>query len=180
MRKALLFLGILSDGDLDWLVANGTRERLARGAVVITQGQPIAAVYVVLDGVLAVTVGAGREVARLRTGEIVGELSFVDARPPSAHVTAIEDALILAVPRARLEARLDSDAAFAARFYHAIAVLLADRLRATTSHLAYGDRRATAAADAEADDDEIEPGALDRVAIAGARFDWLLRRLRGY
>jgi len=177
MRKALLFLGILSDEDLDWLVAAGSRQRISRGTVLIKQGEPIGAVYVVLDGALSVTVGADREVAHLRTGEIVGELSFVDARPPSANAIAAEDSLVLAVPRAPLQARLDTDAPFASRFYRALAVFLADRLRATTSQLAYGEARETANTELK---DEIEPDALERVALAGARFDWLLRRLRGY
>jgi CRP-like cAMP-binding protein len=177
VRKALFFLGILSDADVDWLIASGSRQRVSRGTVLITQGQPIDALYIVLDGALSVRVGGDREVARLRAGEIVGELSFVDARPPSANAVAADEALVLAVPRAPLEARLDTDAPFAARFYRALAVLLADRLRATTSHLAYGEARPTGDADAP---DEIEPAALERAALAGARFDWLLRRLRGF
>jgi CRP-like cAMP-binding protein len=178
VRKALVFLGVLTDTDVDWLISAGERQRVDPGAVLIRQGLPISTVYIVLDGSFGVTVAAdGREVARLRSGEIVGELSFVDARPPSATVTAVEPSVVLAVPRAPLEHRLQTGAPFAARFYRALAVLLADRLRSTTARLAYGDPAADADEELE---DELEPAVLERVAVAGARFDWLLRRLREF
>lgn len=166
MRKALFFLGILDDADIDWLLSAGQRRHIPSGAMLIRQGEPIPAVYVVIDGELRVTVDPDREVARLRSGDIVGEMSFVDERPPSANVTSVSDAVVLAVPRGPLGARLQGDPAFAARFYRALAVFLADRLRTTTGQTA--------------DDDagELDPAVLDRVTLAGARFDWLIRRLR--
>ena len=88
MRKALFLLRILSDSDIDWLVAAGTRKRIPRGTVLIHEGIPFDAVYFVLDGTFGVSVAAlgGREIAQLKCGEIVGEMSFVDSRPPSATV----------------------------------------------------------------------------------------------
>jgi bacteriocin-type transport-associated protein len=176
MRKALFFLGILSDTDIDWLIAAGERQRIAANTVLIRHGEPIRVVYLVLDGTLRVTID-DREVAQLRSGEILGELSFVDMRPPSANVVAIEDSVVLAVAREPLAEKLENDTAFGYRFYRALAVLLADRVRSTTSRLAYGSPAATPSDELE---DELEPMVLDRMALAGARFDWLLRRLRGY
>jgi bacteriocin-type transport-associated protein len=178
MRKALLFLGILSDSDLDWMIANGTRQAVPAGGILIKEGHAVAAVYIVVDGALSVSVASlgGREIARLRSGEIVGEMSFVDARPPSATVTAVEDSLVLALPRAMLQARLDQPD-FAARFYRALAVFLADRLRNTVGRLGYGGPNTPEAEREEAD--ELDPDVLAHAAVAGARFDWMLRRLRG-
>ena len=85
----------------------------------------------VLDGRLTVLVKAigNREIASLLAGEIVGEISFVDPRPPSAPVVAAQDSHLLVIPRSILTSKLNKDSAFAARFYKAVATLLADRLR---------------------------------------------------
>ena len=120
--------------------------------------------------------GGSREVARLRPGEIVGEMSFVDSRPPSATVQAVEPSSVLAIPRLGLAARLIQDAPFAARFYRAIAVFLSDRLRSTVGLLGYGSGQTLE--DQASYADEIDTAVLDNVSLAGARFDILQRRLR--
>jgi hypothetical protein len=43
-------------------------------------------------------------------------MSFIDARPPSATVQALDNTIVLAVPRRELAAKLEQDAEFAARF----------------------------------------------------------------
>ena len=173
MRKALFLLGILDDTDLDWMIASGVKKDLPAGTVLIREGVPVDSVYMVLDGMLAVrTVRTGDAViARLQAGEVVGEMSFVDSRPPSASVSATEPSAVLAIPRPALAAKLQEDVYFAARFYRALAVFLSERLRATVGLLDYG--RADPPGDAD-----ISPEVLDNVAIAGARFDWLQRRLK--
>jgi CRP/FNR family transcriptional regulator, cyclic AMP receptor protein len=175
MRKSLLYLGILSDADIDWMSTQGTRQRVPRGNVLIREGAAIEAVYVVVDGALSVSTVAfgGREIARLLSGEIVGEMSFVDSRPPSGTVTAVEDSLVLMLPRTLLKARLE-DVGFASRFYRAISVYLADRLRSTVGRLGYG------SADLREASDEMDPDVLQNVGLAAARFDLMLRRLRGH
>jgi CRP-like cAMP-binding protein len=117
----------LTDGDIDWLRASGQRREVPLGGVLIEQGRPIEAVFIVLEGRLSVYGAAGS--GDIGVGEMLGEISFVDARPPSADVVANEDSLVLAVPRRELQERLDADPGFAARFYRAIALLLSHRLR---------------------------------------------------
>lgn len=175
MRKALLLLGTLDDQDIDWLIDAGHRREVADGTRLVQEGTTIDALYVLLDGMLSVTVEetGGREVAQLRSGEIVGEISFVDPRPPGASVTAVGDATVLAIDRDVLVDRLDQDAAFGARFYRALAVFLADRLRGTTVRLGYFDT-----ADVPENDD-LDLEMLSQITKAGARFDFMLRRLRG-
>jgi CRP/FNR family transcriptional regulator, cyclic AMP receptor protein len=172
MRKALYFLGILNDSDIDWLVAAGSRREIGAGIKLIEEGRPIDSVYLVVDGAFAVRTAAlgGREVARLLSGEVMGEMSFVDNSPPSATVQAMEQSLVLDIPRRRLNVKLAEDPGFAARFYRALAMSLAARLRHSMAALAGG----------FATDNEGEMGfdALDNVSMAGARFDWIQRRLR--
>jgi CRP-like cAMP-binding protein len=174
VKKVLHILGLLTDQDADWLVANGRQQRIAVGEVVIQQGQPIQSIFIVLDGALSVDVGGGKEIARLRCGEIVGELSFLDSRPPSATIRAAEASLVLSIPRPKLEKRLHVDQAFAARFYHALGCFLAHRLRSTMAQLGF---KGPLRDDAEYED-ELDPSALDRIEIAAARFEAMLRRLR--
>jgi bacteriocin-type transport-associated protein len=176
MRKALFFLGILNDEDLEWMIATGRREDIPARTILIQEGKPIESVYIVLDGAFTVLM-AGKGVARLLSGEVVGEVSFVDSRPPSATVQADENSQVLVIPRSLLTRRLEQEPAFAARFYRSLAVFLADRLRSTTSQLGYG-RNERLSEDAEYED-ELDPEVLDNVSLAGARFDWMLKRLRG-
>jgi CRP/FNR family transcriptional regulator, cyclic AMP receptor protein len=174
MRKVLYVLGILDDSDLEWLASNGRRLSLADGHVLIREGEPVDALFIVLDGGLDVTSG-GKLVATLLSGEMVGEISFVDARPPSATVSASRSCTVLAIPRAILHARLNSDPWFASRFFRALATFLADRLRMTTARLGYG----SAAQDAKPsnDADEIDLDMMDSASLAAVRFDRLLKRL---
>jgi CRP/FNR family transcriptional regulator, cyclic AMP receptor protein len=176
MRKALFFLGILNDEDLEWMIANGHREDIAARTMLIEEGKPIEAVYIVLDGAFTVLVG-GKEVGRSLSGEVLGEVSFVDSRPPSATVQAAEASRVLTIPRSLLSRRLEQDTAFAARFYRSLAVFLADRLRSTTGRLGYGQSEPLSE-DTEYED-ELDPALLDTVSLAGARFGMMLRRLRG-
>jgi hypothetical protein len=83
--------------------------------------------------------------------------------------------VVLAVPRNALEERLRRDAGFAARFYKALAMLLADRLRAGNKMLA-GDGGPVLDEDV-VDVDEMDPDSLDTLYLAGQRFDRILKRL---
>src|SRR5262245_1410029 len=114
--------------------------------------------------------------SQLQFREVVGEISFVDSRPPTATVTASADALVLAISRQHLTAKLAQDEGFAAPFYHALAVLLADRICSTVLRL--GSRSRNRLADARDAADELDPQALQRMALAGARFDGMLKRLQ--
>lgn len=179
MRKVLYILSELADADLDWMVENGARETHPQGSVLIREGMSIGVLYILIDGHLSVSLAAlaGKEVAILRSGEVLGELSFLDSRPPSATVTAVDRVTVLSLPRALLTAKLQQDAAFAARFYRALGIFLASRLRKTQQRLGYGTGRILD--DEVSHEDELDPDVLDNVALAGARFDWMLKRLRG-
>lgn len=163
MRKVLFIFGQLADADVDWLAKHGRRKRVGRGAVLIDRGVPVQSLYIVLEGELAVLQGsAKREIARLGVGEIAGEMSFVDARPPSATVRAGTDAVVYTIPTRTLGDALERNHAFAARFYKAVATFLSDRMRKVTD---------------PDHDDELDDSVLDNVDRAGARFSAFSRQL---
>lgn len=169
MKRVLYILGQLADEDVDWLIQTGKRERVPAKTELIQQGKKIDKIYLVLQGTFAALLGGrnGRELAKLGVGDVMGELSFLDARPPVASVVSTVDASVLAIEKKRLEAKLASDPAFAARFYRALGQFLATRLRKQTALLG------TATLD---DDDESDN--LEDIEIAGARFDFLMKRLQ--
>ena len=175
MRKALYFLGILNDSDIDWLIGAGHRREIAAGGAIIHEGRPLDSVYLVIDGAFSVRVQAraNDEIARLMSGEVMGEMSFVDLAPPSATVQAIEPSFVLEIPRRRLNAKIAEDTGFAARFYRALSMFLASRLRANNAA-----QPGSVAGRPDDAGDEMNFDALDNVSMAGARFDWIQRRLR--
>jgi CRP-like cAMP-binding protein len=141
--------------------------------VIIQQGVPVDSVFILIDGQLLVYSGAV-EITKLQAGEIVGEVSFVDSRPPSANVKAVVDSRVLAVPNGALRAKLQKDLGFASRFYLSLAGFLADRLRDANARLTGS---ATGAEGNEDDHDELEGDLLENIALASTRFDMIVKRL---
>ena len=171
MRKVLHLLGILDDFDLEWIARTGVQHHLVKGHVLVQEGVPIAAMYILLEGQLTVRLAAvNNSIARLLPGEVIGEISFVDSYPPSASVVAAEDSVVLALSADLLHEKLHSDVTFAAHFYHAVAAFLASRLRTTTRNLGYGT--------AQIDVDELTDSDMEDVSLALFRFDRLLQQVR--
>ncbi len=174
MRKALYILGILDDSDANWLVSNGNARHLHAGTVLIQQGVPEDSVFILIDGQLLVHSGSV-EIARLLAGEIVGEISFVDLRPPSASVTALVDSQALAIDKAALRGKLQRDLGFASRFYLSLATFLAERLRVATALLSTSQEGSDSGS--QEDLDELPAYMLEHIALASARFDMIVKRL---
>jgi CRP/FNR family cyclic AMP-dependent transcriptional regulator len=174
MRKVLFIFSVLSDGDVEWLAQAGERVQLDPGAVLIPLGSRVDNLYFVLDGRLTVKTKAGESIALLESGEIIGELSLVDPAPTTVGVEATAQTTLLRLPDAVVREKLASDLGFASRFYRALCVFMADRLRHTTQRMGYG-----SATPDESDRDELNDDLLDNVHLAGARFDRMLRRLAG-
>lgn len=170
MRKVLYILGQLNDEDVEWMARTGRRIDADDPFVLIEEGQPTGDLFFVIGGEAVVRVNGVGEVARLGRGEVVGEMSLVDSAPPSATVEALAGTAILAINKRALEARLRSDPGFAGRFYKALAIFLADRLRATTNR----GKIAGKMNEQLILDDELDDVILDQVSLAGARFDHML------
>ncbi|HEY9899299.1 MAG TPA: cyclic nucleotide-binding domain-containing protein [Pantanalinema sp.] len=177
MRKVLFILGELNEQDLDWLATSGSPRAIAPGQSIIRQGRVIDSMFIVLRGAFCVAIEGQEDkpLAVLGAGEIVGEMSLVDHGAPSATVRALADSHVLELPRAELELKLKQDVGFAARFHRALAVFLSDRLRSTFQAL--GDGASISLDEHVLEDREVDPAVLDKVALAGLRFDTMLRRL---
>ena len=178
MRKILYVLGQLEDQDVEWMARVGTRRRVPAGTVLIEEGIPVPAMYVLIDGRLEVSVKSLGSIAALGAGEVVGEMSFVDRSPPSATVAAAEDCTVLEIQKRLIQDKLADDHAFGHRFYRALATFLADRLRGTVERLGYGEAGGDLGSD-EMLRDELDEAVLDTVSLAGERFHRLLQTLSG-
>jgi CRP/FNR family transcriptional regulator, cyclic AMP receptor protein len=177
VRKVLYIFGLLTDADIDWMARVGVRRRMKDGEILIEQGKSVDSIILLLEGQLSVVVKDVGMVARLGVGEIVGEMSMVDSAPPSATVAAEGECLILSLDKNALLQKLASDPPFGSRFYEAMAVFLADRLRQMEQRLSGNDGQDLAA---EAiSKDELDAGILDHVSMAGDRFDRMLKVLTG-
>jgi CRP-like cAMP-binding protein len=175
LKKVLCILGTLDDRDIDWIVRNGVRQNIPAETQIIREGRFSEWLYFVLAGEFTVTSDRAKgEIARLTAGEILGEISFMDARPPSATVTAMTDSVVGAVLIEALERKLGRDAPFAARFYKSIGVALADRLR-VTSVMGLIPR----AGEVAATDVEVPTHLLDVISMAGVRFADMQKRAWG-
>lgn len=171
MKKVLYILGSFDDADAEWFVQAGRTIEVPDGRAIIKEGEPIDSLYFVTAGTFLVTTGPAKtEVARLGTGEVIGEVSFIDDRPPTATVTALHDGRVLAVPRPLLAEKLSTDPRFASRFYRAIATFLASRLRGTLKQLG--------GTSSDIDLAELDLDELHSLSQAGVRFERILRRLQ--
>lgn len=186
LRKVLFVFAILDDGDIDWMISQGVRTKVNPGKVLIEEGKPVEALYILLDGKLGIFVTspqnkvAEKEIAQSVKGEILGEMSFVEATTASATVKALESSVLLALPQQKLAQKLKQNTGFTARFYRAIAVVLVDRIRDRLFRRGFGKLAyqldQLLAEDIEVED-ELNFDTLDNTALAGARFDWMIKRL---
>jgi CRP/FNR family cyclic AMP-dependent transcriptional regulator len=174
MRKVLFIFSVLSDSDVEWLAQAGERVHVDPGMVLVPLASRVDFIYFVLDGRLVVRTPNRQVLNILESGEVIGEMSLVDPAPTSVSVEVETEATLLRISDAVMREKLASDMAFAAHFYRALCVFLADRMRNTTQRLGYGP-----ANDDKHARDELNEELLDQVHLAGARFERMLKRLAG-
>lgn len=143
------------------------------------------ALYILLQGNLTVlfsTIDNGqtveRELAQRASGEIVGEMSFVEAGTASATIKCADSSLLLALPQKLLREKLQRDRGFATRFYRAISLVLIDRLREGLTQRGLGQKAYSQErlADDIEYEDEIPLDVLEPTLLAGTRFKWMMNR----
>jgi CRP/FNR family transcriptional regulator, cyclic AMP receptor protein len=169
MKRVLFFLGQLNDRDIEWMINTGTKLELEIGDRLITKGENINSLYIVLSGQLAVCSNSdfNESFAKLEAGEIVGEMSFLESRPPSVSVIVSRPTVVFQITREEINNRLNTNLEFKSNFYYAMALFLSNRLRKTTDQLGYGNPE---------EEDLIDSNVLDSVAQAGSRFGQILNR----
>lgn len=177
MRTVLFLFGHLIDEDADWLANVGIVEKVSAGEILIEEHKHLENIFIILEGILGVYRSKSLfPVAKLQSGDVVGEMSFIDATPPSATVRADQSSLVLRVPRKVLQNKINADQGFAARFYRSMAMFLSDRLRSTMLKLSQ--IQGETSGEDGLTEDELDPNVLDTVSFAGNRFDRMLKKVK--
>ncbi len=169
MKRVLFFLGQLDDRDVEWMINNGKKIEIGVGEKLIQKGNFIDSLYILLSGQLSVCADNGdkEDIATLGVGEVVGEMSFLESRPPSVSVVAKKESVVYKITKEAIETRLSSNPDFKANFYYSLALFLSNRLRKTTDQLGYGTPE---------EEDLIDTKVLDTVSQAGSRFGQILHK----
>ncbi|MCY7368115.1 MAG: cyclic nucleotide-binding domain-containing protein [Chamaesiphon sp.] len=191
LRDVWLVFGEFHDSDVEWLMAMGEVRHVATGEVLVRAGNAIDSLYLLLDGRLlmlweearmnpllqAFAAIEGREsigqaVAELGQGALFGESPFLDGQLGRVTIQTLTDAVVLAVPRRVLLAKLQQDLGFAGRFYQVLSAVMGDRLQGVYGRLGYGRWVYTGG-----EEDELEMETIDRMGLAGRRFELLLGQM---
>jgi len=122
----------------DWaLLRSRSHSRLFRkGEFIIPINSRPSSVFILKNGSATVEVTRGNPIAKLTTGDICGEMSFIENTVASASVVADSDTEVDVLDLPEISAIFDSYPHLEARFYKSIALLLSRRLRRTSSELA--------------------------------------------
>jgi len=102
--------------------------------LVFEEGQPGAALFLVLDGKVAVEIFRETSTTRLAVlekGAFFGEMALLDETPRSATARALERTRTLALYRNDLNGLVQRDAKTACQIYRSLAATIAERLRLT-------------------------------------------------
>ena len=105
MRKVLFIFSVLTDADVEWLGRVGERVHADAGTVLIPIGARVDYLYFVLEGQLAIKTRTDDVIARLESGEIIGEMSLVDPAPTTVAVDVSADCTLLRIPDAVVRER---------------------------------------------------------------------------
>ena len=109
-------------------LGNQARVRYDRGKVIMVAGQTGALMYIVVDGVVAISI-RGAVVERVGPGGAFGEMALVDQSPRSANAAAETDCALLAINRSVFLNLVKSDPGFGTSLLSA----MAERLRNTAA-----------------------------------------------
>ena len=203
LQDVPMLFGELKDSDVDWMLHQGFLQEFPQGRVITQVGRPVENLYIILQGSLSLAVSEqkknqlssifavleegeeqgelSREIAKLTPGEIVGEVAAFDSYLSNVTLTVLEHLLLLTIPRQKLLIKLQQDPGMAARFYRVVAIILSGRIQGIISRLGFGKGSYQFGQALSADreyEDEIDLSVMDNIALGGARFDWMLRRLK--
>jgi CRP-like cAMP-binding protein len=137
LRDVYLF-AILSDAEMSWIIAKSTRIVLNAGDTLFQEGCAADRLYVIESGTIVVSkraVGGLQRLARLGPRAILGEIAYIEAAPRSASAEATERSVVIEIPFAAFDERLNGDPVFGFKLYRALAHELVKTVNRTTNDL---------------------------------------------
>ena len=191
VKEALSVFGELRDSDVDWLASFGQTETIEVNRVLLQAGRPVDALYILLDGQLAISAPEGnfnplylcfsglenstrdqKAFATLSRGSMPGIVSCIDFQPLPVTIRAIKDSVVFAVPRQTMATKLQVDDSFASRFWRVVSIEILTLLQAVNDLLVD-----PGAAALTAEDEELDMADLQQMSEGAKKFNWMLSQL---
>jgi CRP-like cAMP-binding protein len=122
-----IFTG-LDDSQIARLLVAGRFNDIAKGTTITEENKTLETLYFICAGHVNVTV-AGRKIARLETGNFVGEIAFLTEKPATATVVAEDNVRALVFERAELNELFRNDAQVAGLIYQLLGRELANKIK---------------------------------------------------
>lgn len=123
LLRQLPFFAGLSTEDMDWLSARAEPVTVAAGEVLLEEGAPGDAAYVVVDGefeVVKKSDGQDIVIALREPGAVIGEMSLLDDAPRNATVRAVRDGRLLKVRAETFHQLLERSSSAALSMLHTV------------------------------------------------------------
>ena len=125
LKDVLLFREV-ELGSIQDILENCSVQRFKSDAVVLSAGESNGSIHVLLSGQLRVQLDLSLQpIARLKPGELVGEISVVDGQPTTAYVVADEDCRVLVLDESTLWSLFEAST----RIAHNLLFIVVQRLR---------------------------------------------------
>jgi len=127
------FFLIAEEKLIEWVVSNATVVSAKQSLTLIREGDYCKEFYILRHGHLFVTTSRRSEddvlLAKLSEGALVGEMSFLESRPPVATVVAEAGSEILAVNKDTLSSAIKNDSSLGRALYHLLAQKLSQQIQ---------------------------------------------------
>jgi len=136
IAEAKLFAG-LTAAQLERLLAISSEVTYLPSEVIIAAAEPGAHIYFIMHGRVVVELEASRlqqvtpdnlELAILRDGDVFGEISFLEKKPRTARITAIDEVKVLRIPNLELDKIFEEDGRLGYLVMRNLATILSQRL----------------------------------------------------
>ncbi len=128
----------LTDEERVRLLARAESRTYAPDECILSEGEPHAAIYILIQGAARVEKVSGDRtvvIDRIGTGEAFGEMSLLDGSPTNSTVIADEPVEVFVFHLGNVADLLEEDPVLASHLYHSLAVTLARRLRDRTNEV---------------------------------------------
>jgi len=133
--KALPFFKNLLDQEMDVILKKIFTKFYKKGSILFVEGMPGEVLYIVMEGSIVISKkikeGKEIEIAKLGYGEIVGEMSLIDAGLRTATGKTEVDSKLVVITKKSFNEILESDPQIAAKILMELLRVLNKRLRVT-------------------------------------------------
>jgi CRP-like cAMP-binding protein len=131
---------LLTPAQLDQISSLAENVAIEKGSVLLQEGRHPEALYMITGGVADLVKHLAETeliVAEIKTGELIGEMSFAGNFPATATVKAATDIAAIRIDKSRLMTLLERDAALGMAVFRSIASTVSRRLLQITERFAF-------------------------------------------